>query len=254
MKKRLLINRKINRKISWLMTFNDMITLLMVFFVLLFTMGSVDMKKMKKFQNSLQSALGVLEEGKHTGIKVKLYDHLKLKKDAEKSNEKADGKKDSPEKTIKHDNDVLYNAINIFLKGLDPEYGIKAHFTRKGVLLTLEDRLLFKLGRAEINRESFPILDKIAMFVKKLPNGIRIEGHTDNIPIHNDRFPSNWGLSTERAVNVVKYFIKVGKINPFRLSAVGYGKSKPVYPNDTLEHRAKNRRVEIILLKNKKQS
>lgn len=249
MKKRLLKNRKINGKISWLMTFNDMITLLMVFFVLLFTMGSVDMKKMKKFQNSLQSALGVLKEGEHTGIKVKIPDHLELKQDGEKSNEKADDKKDRPEKTIKHDNDVLYNAIHTFLKGLDPEYGIKAHFNRKGVLLTLKDRLLFKLGRAEINRESFPILDKIAMFVKKLPNRIRIEGHTDNIPIHNDRFPSNWELSTARAVNVVKYFIKAGRINPFRLSAVGYGESKPVYTNDTPEHKAENRRVEIIIVK-----
>lgn len=252
MKKRLLKNRKINRKISWLMTFNDMITLLMVFFVLLFTMGSVDMKKMKRFQNSLQSALGVLKEGEHTGIKVKLEDHLALKQDVKRPKEKDNGKKDGAEKTPKHDSDNLNNAINIFLKGLDPEYGIKAHFTPKGVLLTLEDKLLFKLGRAEINRDSFQILDKIATFVKELPNEIRIEGHTDNTPIHNDRFPSNWELSTARAVNVVKYFIKPGKINPFRLSAVGYGESKPVYPNDTHEHKAENRRVEIILVRNSK--
>jgi chemotaxis protein MotB len=82
-----------------------------------------------------------------------------------------------------------------------------------------------------------------------MPYPIRVEGHTDNVPIHTKRFPSNWELSTIRAVNVLKYFANEGRIDPRRLSAVGYGESKPLVANNSPRDRAKNRRVEIVLLK-----
>ncbi len=91
-------------------------------------------------------------------------------------------------------------------------------------------------------------MDTIAQAIKKVSYSVRVEGHTDNVPIQTPRFPSNWELSVGRAVNVVKYFAEVSDMNPQRLSAVGYGESRPVVPNDTPLNRAKNRRVEILLI------
>jgi chemotaxis protein MotB len=134
------------------------------------------------------------------------------------------------------------------LTSLESAYGITATFTKKGVLISLEDSILFNFGKAEINASGYPVLDKIATVIQSIRNPVRIEGHTDDIPISTWRFPSNWELSTARAVQVLKYFITAGKIEPQRLSAVGYGEAKPVSPNDTPENRAKNRRVEIVLV------
>ena len=208
---------------KWLITFNDLMTLLMVFFVLLFAMGSVDVKMLKTFQNSLQSALGVLEEGQKVSIEIPDTGPTYGKEDQEK--------------------------IEDPIKALDLEPEISVTYTKEGIVITLEDKVLFTSGIADINPDAYPILDTIGAAIKKMPESIRVEGHTDNDAIRTDRFPSNWELSTARAVNVVRYFVESGKIPPRRLSAVGYGEAKALFPNDTPEHKAKNRRVEIILVK-----
>jgi len=128
----------------------------------------------------------------------------------------------------------------------DPD--IQVTHTHQGTRISFEDQVLFNFGRAAINPAGFVFLDKIADALDKMPHAVRVEGHTDNVPIQTRRFPSNWELSVARAVNVVKYFAEVSNIDPKRLSAVGYGESRPVAPNDTRANRAKNRRVEIFLL------
>lgn len=223
-----------NQGSGWLTTFNDLITLLMVFFVLLFSMSNLDVGKIQTWQKSLQSAFGVLKEGNMTSISLKqpykIYD--KDKKVLEKK---------------KLDDAVIIKKL---IKALNAEAGIKAIDTKKGTLITLENAALFRLGKAGVNnKEAFPVLDKISNLMKKIPNHIRVEGHTDNLQIiYSEKFPSNWELSVNRSVNVVKYFIEKGNISPSRLSAVGYGESKPIFPNDSIEHRAMNRRVEILLV------
>ena len=92
------------------------------------------------------------------------------------------------------------------------------------------------------------MLNQIAKAIKKVSKPVRVEGHTDNVPIQTRRFPSNWELSVARAVNVVKYFAEVSNIDPHRLSAVGYGESRPIIANDTASNRVQNRRVEILLI------
>ena len=134
---------------------------------------------------------------------------------------------------------------------LDLEEGIKAEMIPKGARIQLENRVLFDLGMADINPEGLPVLDKVGNAVLTVSNRVRVEGHTDDIPIHTYEYPSNWELSTARAVNVVKYLINRHGINPSRLSAVGYGESKPIASNDSRENRAKNRRVELVLIKEK---
>lgn len=201
---------------KWLTTFNDMITLLLVFFVLLFTMSTVDVKRLYKVSHSLRSGLSVLEEGKKTEIQVNKYEQKKIVQS---------------------------------IKKLQSEPGVDSKYTKQEIYIYINDHILFKSGSARIAPEGFPVLDKVVEeFIFKLPGSVRIEGHTDNVPIrYSRRYPSNWELSIARAVNVVKYFVEQANVPPERLSAVGYGESKPLFPNDTPENRSKNRRVEIVV-------
>ena len=133
--------------------------------------------------------------------------------------------------------------------GLDKKVDIS--FSKKGLVMRISDTVLFDVGVAKMSEEAIPLMKNVAQIISEIPHAIRIEGHTDNLPIHTDRFPSNWELSTARAVNVLRYLIEEGRISADRLSAVGFGEFQPIFPNDTAEHRAKNRRVEIVLVREK---
>ncbi|MDY6986674.1 MAG: OmpA family protein [Thermodesulfobacteriota bacterium] len=207
---------------NWLCTFNDLMTLLMVFFVLLFTMGSVDTQKLKSFSGLLQAGLGVLEAGKQTQVGVV-----------------------EPIRAIRT---MTNDEIRDYIKGIDFTEGVEAEHSEEEIRITLDDSILFQSGVAHINPSALPILDKITDIITNTSHHVRVEGHTDDDPIHNARFPSNWELSTARAVNVLKHFIHRGGITPERFSAAGYGQSRPLFPNDSPEHKANNRRVVIVLV------
>lgn len=230
---------------SWLTTFNDMMTLLMVFFVLIFSMGSLDLNRTSGLIDNLQSALGVLMAGKRVPVAV-----------ADKSyppDNTTDTDAARSSATQQNPATVSGSAagtarLQQFLKSLQLDPSMQARFSGEGLHITLKDNILFDTGRAEINPRAFPLLDRMAVKLAKLPNSIRIEGHTDNVPIKTELYPSNWELSVARAVNVLKYLVKAGGIAPSRMSAVGYGNSRPLMPNDSLRHRAQNRRVEFVLV------
>ena len=220
---------------GWLITFNDLITLLMVFFVLLFAMGNINVQKSEKFVESLQGALGVLREGKKVGVQI-----VRPIQPKEPATHEVSG---DASNTVSQPSETSLKAIDDLTN--HPE--ITVIQTPKGLFITLSDGILFQSGVSELRPEGYPVLNKIIHVLQGNGLDIRIEGHTDNVAIRSGRFPSNWDLSIARAVSVVKYFIDAGKISPQRLSAVGYGESKPLYPNDSPENRGKNRRVEIIL-------
>jgi chemotaxis protein MotB len=119
---------------------------------------------------------------------------------------------------------------------------------RRGLVISLAETGFFDSGRAEIRESSLRVLDIIVETLKANANHIRIEGHTDNIPIHNARFNSNWELSTARATYVIYYMIGRHGMQPGTLSASGYSEYHPIASNDTPQGRAKNRRVDIIIL------
>lgn len=212
-------------RFRWLTTFNDMITLLMVFFVLLFAMGSMDVRRFKHFQNALQSAMGVMNPGKHAPIGIISKDESSPAIPAESYG--VNGNK-SLEQLVKTE-------------------GLEAEYTRKGIQLILDDNLLFNSGSALLNRKGIAMLERVAKIIAPLNRVVRVEGHTDNIPIANGIYPSNWELSTARAVNVVKYLHQNGNIPARNLQAAGYGSSRPRVLNDSEQNRSINRRVEIIL-------
>ena len=224
---------------GWLTTFNDLVTLLMVFFVLLFTMSSIDAKKMQDFQFALQSGLGLLEAGQMVNISVKKPQPVE---DMAHISTQPEGIK-KPKK--EHLSGLLSKEL---VKSLEADFSIQVTQTQQGIRLSFEDQILFDFGKATINPAGHGMLDQLATVIKQVPDAVRVEGHTDNVPIQTKRFPSNWELSVARAVNVVKYFAEVGKVDPRRLSAVGYGESRPLVANITPANRQKNRRVEILLL------
>ena len=224
---------------GWLTTFNDLVTLMMVFFVMLFTMSTIDTKKIGEFQYALQSGLGILKAGKKASISVSqsqpIDDMSHIRTQAEGGDTRQDGR-------------PILKLASAVRKLVEADLGIQVTHSDEGTRLAFEDQVLFDFGKDAINPEGFPFLDKIAQALKNVPCSLRVEGHTDNVPIQTKRFPSNWELSIARSVNVVKYFAQVSNIDPQRLSAVGYGESRPVVQNDTPSNRAKNRRVEILLL------
>jgi len=224
---------------GWLTTFNDLMTLLMVFFVLLFTMGSIDNGMMREFQYALQSGLGVLGEGSRVSIGVQ---------ENQTPNSLAELLTQAEGQTAPETEGDETQALNETLAEFASAPGVNVRYSSQGAHISFEDGLLFNFGKADINSSGFVFLDKMAVLIHKIPGSVRVEGHTDNVPIHTRRFPSNWELAVARAVSVVKYLAEVGRINPARLSAVGYGESRPLAPNDSTAHRAQNRRVEIVLV------
>jgi len=121
----------------------------------------------------------------------------------------------------------------------------------RGLIVSVKDTLLFNSGSAVVTANAHELLEKISKFMLDVPNYIRIEGHTDNVPINTQQFQSNWELSVLRATNVLQLMINEGHISPNRLSAAGYGEFRPISSNTDTEGHARNRRVDIVILKTK---
>ncbi len=204
----------------WLVTFGDSMSLLLTFFVLLFTCTPSDKAGMKEVLGYLSGSLGYMEQTKPTIV---------------------------PPLVKKLDRKSVGDEIRDFIRqqGLE-DFQASISVVPEGVLINLDSPLLFSLGQADLKEKTISLLDNIAEVVKELPNEINIGGHTDDLPIHTRRFPSNWELSAARAIAVANRFIQKG-ILPARLSVAGYADSRPLFPNDSEEHRALNRRVEILI-------
>ncbi len=129
------------------------------------------------------------------------------------------------------------------------ENSIRLEENSRGIVIHILDDILFPSGEAEISSGSEMILNRLAAILKELPNDIRIEGHTDDVPIHTKYFPSNWHLSVMRALNTAYYLINQEKLSPDKISIVGYSEYKPIASNSTAEGRATNRRVDIVIVK-----
>jgi chemotaxis protein MotB len=212
---------------EWMVTFSDMTTLLLTFFVLLLSMASLDQRKIKEALGSLQGALGVLESGQKS----------------EMGKEEILSRLDFVTKTKQSESKML-SGIRNYIEQANLSSTVSVVKTEKGISVRIMDSVLFEPGSATLLDAAKPVLDKLSGVIKDSPYNIMVEGHTDDIPISTAQFPSNWELSTARAVSVAKYMISVG-VKPDILSVAGYAQYHPVVPNITPENRAKNRRVEI---------
>ncbi|SHJ05803.1 OmpA family protein [Lutispora thermophila] len=215
----------------WMNTYADMMTLLLCFFVLLFSFATIDAQKFESIIQSLQGSLGVLDSGivvDMTPIEATFPGSLNNQETEEFSR--------------------IYQQVDNFIKENDLENNVTLVLNERGLLIRMLDATLFDSGKAEIKDEAKYIIEKISDVIKESGKNIRIEGHTDNVPIHTYRYPSNWELSTARAVNVLRYLVEVKNVEPWRLSAVGYGEYHPIDTNSTPEGRQNNRRVDILII------
>ena len=224
---------------EWLQTYSDTMTLLLTFFILLYAFSTIDAVKLKQISSALQNLLtgqgstSIFDYNLETG-------NVPIVGEETQTNPVEVGETNGEP--------TMYEQILEFIKENNLEAVVTITKDSRGIIIQLRDNILFESGSAEIKDNSKQILEKISTLILRFDNEIIIEGHTDNVPIHNARFDSNWELYSARAINVLKYFVNVKKVDPYRVSAHGYGEYKPVMPNDTAEHRAANRRVDILIV------
>ena len=236
----------------WLVSYADFITLLFAFFVTMYSISRVDENKMGSVVESLQRALGSTifwQENKKQDPGVfqtseKPIDVAIVPLSADKGQGREDFETLAAEIKKNMEEGQSNNGVQA---GVDLSQ-LKFIFDKRGLILRFSERFFFDSGDASIRPDIAPMLHIIAQSLEKIPNHIRIEGHTDSIPIRTARFPSNWELSTARATSIVHYLLTHHQFEPTRLSAAGYGEFRPIAPNDSGEGRAQNRRVDIVIL------
>lgn len=155
----------------------------------------------------------------------------------------------SESKIIQQPKDKLNEELNKLITDYNYSNSIHLEETERGITVHILDDILFQPGRAVINESSKLVLKRLAKVLVTIPNEIRIEGHTDNVPISTERYPSNWHLSVDRALTTAYYLINQENISPDKVSIIGYSEYKPIAPNYSPELRAKNRRVDLVILK-----
>ncbi|MCX7714815.1 MAG: OmpA family protein [Clostridia bacterium] len=232
---------------NWMDTYGDMVTLILTFFVLLYSFSSVDSKKWERLVAALSGNKSVLMN--EADIKELQYPQVDTSE---------------PQPSVSSDEQDALNAYQAAMESSANLYAkIKGYvdlnnlsedimLSRTGdeIRVRFTNNVLFDLGKATIKPEAHEILNEIASAINTYGSSIemiRIEGHTDNIPISNREFASNWELSTSRAVNVLRYLIEQDGLSPAMLSAVGYGEYHPFGDNSTEEGRRLNRRVDFVI-------
>lgn len=224
----------------WMVTYSDMVTLLLAFFVLLFSFSELDVQRFRSIMSAFQASVGVLDGG----MRVIQDDHA------------VQGRTDWDLQDVNWHRPELerqlfgvHAELQAFVSSRNLEHAMHVDLTERGVIVRFADQVLFDLGSADLKAEALQVLDALADILEGIPNHVRVEGHTDDLPIHNERFPSNWELSTARATTVLRYLIETHGMSPEALSAAGYGEYQPLTPNESTEERARNRRVDIVLLR-----
>ncbi len=236
----------------WLVSYADFITLLFAFFVVMYSISSVNEGKYRVLSDSISSAFNPSE----AGLPIKLNNPLKppiISRAAMSSTDSSNTQNLSAYGGVEASREDKINLRKIasrISKGLEELIDDKLVKLKKNDLwieIEIKSSILFSSGKASLQAKARPVLRDIAKVLGDFDNQIQVEGFTDNVPIDTDNFHSNWELSAARAANVVHLFSRAG-INPSRLSAVGYGEFKPIADNNTAKGRQANRRVKIIVL------
>jgi chemotaxis protein MotB len=227
----------------WLISYADFITLLFAFFVVLYASSQMDKHKMGNLANSIQTAfqeLGVFDASSSRVAKgdsrpASVAD-VNAIKDMLNPNPFA--------KQVK----ALQSELETALAPEIEKHTVTVQANREGIVVSLRETGFYESGSANLRPSSTESIDRLAAVLQAHTEALRIEGHSDNQPIHNARFDSNWELSTARAADLVKLLITRYNFDPARLAASGYAEFHPVSPNDTPDGRARNRRVDVVIL------
>lgn len=237
----------------WLLTYSDLITLLMIFFVVMYSMSKVDAEKFQSIAESLSVALGGgtrVEIGASPSGPSLIETYPTNKPQEGKEPEDGEGNGDGTGADMENMTiETIKQKLDKFAADNGIETKLVSSIEERGLVISIQDTLLFESGAAVITPKAREILDKINNVLASAPNYIKVEGHTDNLPINTSRFPSNWELSVLRATNVVHIMQEI--IPAEQLSATGYGEYRPLASNDTEAGRARNRRVDLVILRSK---
>ncbi len=229
---------------SWLLPYADMLTLLLALFIILFASSTVDAEKYQKMMialnQSFSGGVGVIEQS----APVPNMDVA----DQEDHNKK-DNNEDAKKEQEREDLLKLKKQIDQYILNNQLGDQLETNLSSDGLLLTIMDNALFHSGSSEVRSDALPIAEEISeLLVTSAPRKIVVAGHTDNVPISNAQFRSNWDLSSHRALNFMKILLENDQLDPRNLSATGYGEYHPVASNDTPEGRERNRRVEVLIM------
>jgi chemotaxis protein MotB len=217
----------------WVVSYADFITLLFAFFTAMYAISSVNEDKYKSVSESLSRAFNPSE------IKP-----INIIEEAELAEPRGRSISDEFKSAFSTDYKEIISAV----EQIETTKKVALIYEKNRVTVRIPDGVLFGSGKAELMGSGLPLLDEVARALKRIPNSVRIEGHTDNIPIKTDRYPSNWELSSTRSLNILKYFISKHGLSPARLSATGFGEFRPISNNNSQTGRAKNRRVDFQIL------
>jgi chemotaxis protein MotB len=213
---------------AWLATYSDMMSLLLCFFVLLVSLSASDPNEFQKASGSLKGSLGILPEEASTKDMV----YVLMPKISD---------------TDVGELSMAVSRLQDFVEGQNSKESVKMVITSEGIAVRILTPLLFEKGLAELRPQGMPYLALIFDLAKGFRNTIRVAGYTDDSPVTNGLFKSNWDLAYARAKNVINFGVNYSKLEPDRFSAVSYGEYRPAYPNDSEENRTKNRRIEIYI-------
>jgi chemotaxis protein MotB len=224
----------------WLISYADYVTLLLAFFMTIYAVSRLDNAKLLQAQHSIQRALNApvflggfpLEPG------VANVPIPGAQGDLPQA-----GLRASPPTQIEE----VAREVQQNLRSQAFHQDIRLMITGRGLVIHLPEFLFFETGKAEIRPQAEPLLNRLAELLRKIPNPVVVEGHTDNVPIHTAQFPSNWELSVHRATNLVRYLIEKEHLDPSRFAAAGYGEYAPLASNDDEAGRRLNRRVDIVI-------
>lgn len=228
----------------WLITYADLITLLMIFFVVMYSMSNIDAKKYEELAKSLTSTFvpaNISSGGGGGGA----GGSVGLGEDDQGLPEEEDP---DPGDVIDPELQAAAEQIRRLLQEHGLESRVSVDIKERGVVIGLMNTVLFEPGSTRIKDDAVSTLVDIGKIAKNLDNYIRIEGNTDDVPMNTPQIPSNWELSVLRATEVLRLLIDQSGISPEKISAVGYGEYRPSFPNTSAENRSKNRKVDIVLL------
>lgn len=237
----------------WLVSYADFITLLFAVFVVLYAMGQSDKKKVEEVMQAIQQSFGMATAGA-TAPKVNVIPSQSvtiipaIKQDVKLppigKSRSGQGKSRAEEKDFRQ----IKSAVEAYLVKQGAQNKVTLEITRRGLIVSLKEAGFFNSGQANIKPEAYELINTIAEVMTQYNNPLRLEGHTDNVPISTSQFPSNWELSTNRATNALKYLLKNYDVEASKISATGYAEYRPIADNSTTEGRAKNRRVDLVML------
>ncbi|GGL65679.1 flagellar motor protein MotB [Sporolactobacillus putidus] len=232
----------------WMITYSDLITLLLVFFIVMFSMSSIQNQRFNALVSSLRSSFqgnSILQDmGYPATDKGQTAPTVPVQ---QKPNALSDKQQKNDTKQL----DALYVKLSQYIKDNHLSPDVSLTDTPRGVQLTFRETIFFDLGKADLKSNAQPVLQKIGGILGEVPNDVAVEGYTDDTPFRSNQsaIHSNWELSGARAQTVMNYLIQEDKLPPNRFHFVGYGEYKPVVKNDTPEHKAMNRRVNIVVIR-----